>query len=103
MEGVKIDDNTMEFDKPVTITYPKVRFERGYLEKQRLDIIAQRDEMIAAKERELAEVDGYLAEMDKAGIVAKPVEVKPVEPVIEEPVVEPVKEEEIEPKDVPQG
>ena len=94
MEGVKISDYEMEFDKPVTITYPKVRLERGYLEAQRKSIIEQRDDMIAAKERELAEVDEYLAEMDKAGIVAKPVEVKPVEPV---------KEEEVLPKDVPQG
>lgn len=94
----KIDDNTVEFDKPVTVTYPKVTFERGYLENQRKSIIAQRDEMIAAKERELAEVDAFLNKMDEMGIVAKPV----VEPVKEE-VKEPVKEEEVLPKDVPQG
>jgi hypothetical protein len=69
--GKKIDDNTMEFDKELTVKYSKVTFERGYLEKQRESIIKQRDEMIALKDSELAEVDGFLSAMDAAGIVAK--------------------------------
>ncbi len=69
--GRRIDNNTMEFDEQFSSTNKKISFERGFLEEQRKNIVAQRDEMIALKEKELAEIDGYLAEMDKNGIVVK--------------------------------
>jgi hypothetical protein len=62
-KATKIDDTTMEVAKTIPATMTAVRYERGWLEKQRKAIAASRD-------AELAEVDGLLAEMDKLGIVA---------------------------------
>jgi uncharacterized coiled-coil DUF342 family protein len=79
----KIDSETVEFDKEITVTYPKVTFKRDYLEKQRKDIIAQRDEFVAQREKEIAEIDTYLAKMDELGVVSKEAKIEVVEPVVE--------------------
>jgi len=74
METKKVDDYTLEVIKPVTITYPSVSFDRGYLESQRKSIVTHLEEYTKAREAEIAEIDGYLKEMDKLGIKVRPVE-----------------------------
>jgi hypothetical protein len=69
---IKIDENTIEVTKTVPVAVSKVKFERGYLERQRKAIQMQRDEFCAARDAELAEVDSYLKACDELGIVSKP-------------------------------
>jgi len=65
----------------VTITKPvefvTTRHERGFIEKQIINIQAQKDAYDALRDAEIAECLQILTEMDKLGIVIKSVEVAP--------------------------
>ena len=76
MDAKKIDDNNIEIVKtttpsPVTTTNT---YERGFIERQILEITKQRDALIAIKEAELKECTDILKAMKDLGIVAKPTE-----------------------------
>lgn len=89
LQAEKISDTEISIEKtiPEVITPAKVStttYERGFIEtqiesitKQRDSMIAEKENLIALKEKELAECQEILAEMDKKGIVLKPVEQMP--------------------------
>lgn len=72
METIKKSDTTLEVTIEIvtpTVT-KKTVYDRDFIEKQIIDITAQRDEMIRLKEAELKECTDILKEMDKVGIVS---------------------------------
>jgi len=76
MDAIKISDSEIEITKttapsPVTTTNT---YERGFIERQILEITKQRDALIAIKEAELKECTDILKAMKDLGIVAKPTE-----------------------------
>ena len=80
MDAKKISDSSIEITKtttpsPVTTTNT---YERGFIEKQILEITKQRDALIAIKEAELKECKDILSEMDKLEIIVKPIEDEPL-------------------------
>lgn len=74
MEYIKISEFEIEITKEVitpTVTTKQI-YERSFIESQIENITKQRDALIAIKEAELKECTDILAEMDRVGIVSKP-------------------------------
>jgi len=72
-DPVKISDSSIEMDKVTPEVRTTVKYERSFIEQQRKDIIKQSDDFVAARMKEVAECDAILSEMDRLGVVSKPV------------------------------
>lgn len=68
----KISLTEIEVTKQAPIPAPNVvRYERGFIEQQILDITEQRDKIIVLKQVELDECNAILSEMNKLNITTK--------------------------------
>jgi hypothetical protein len=76
MVTTKISDYEIEVIKEKLAEFVTTKHERGFIEQQIINIRKQRDVYDALRDAEIAECLEILSEMDKLGIVTKPVEVK---------------------------
>lgn len=85
----KLSETELEVTKPAPIIEPIVtKYERSFIEQQIIQIQKSKDEFDAQRDVELAECQAILEEMDKQGVIAKPVEVPAVEiPLEEKPII----------------
>jgi hypothetical protein len=74
METVKISEHVMEVTIAKPVEFVTTRHERGFIEQQIINIQKQKDTYDALRDAELAECQEILSEMNKLGIVSKPVE-----------------------------
>jgi hypothetical protein len=89
METVKISDHEIEVTKEKPVESVTTNYERGFIEQQIINIQKHKDDFDALRDAELAECREILVEMDKMGIIVKPVEIKEqilgsLEPAIKE-------------------
>jgi len=74
METVKLSEYVMEVTITKPVEFVTTRHERGFIEKQIINIQAQKDAYDALRDAEIAECQAILAAMDVLGIVTKLVE-----------------------------
>jgi hypothetical protein len=77
METVKISEHVMEVTIAKPVELVTTRHERGFIEQQIINIQKQKDAYDALRDAEIAECLQILTEMDKLGIVTKPIEATP--------------------------
>ena len=66
----KVDDNTMSVDRVKAEETVTVKYDYGYLLRQKAAIQAQKDRDNALRDAELVEVQKLIDEADKLGIVS---------------------------------
>jgi hypothetical protein len=76
MSTKKISDYEMEITKETPAEFVTTKHERGFIEQQIKNIQKQKDDYDTLRDAEIAECIEILKEMDKLGVVTKPVEVK---------------------------
>ena len=72
----KISETELEVTKPIPA--PEVittKYERSFIEQQIIQIQKSKDEFDILRDKELDECNKILVEMDKQGIISKPIEV----------------------------
>ena len=69
--ATKVSDTEIEMDKVTPEVRTTVTYERGFIEKQILNIQAQKDAYDAQRDAEIKECEDILKAMDDLGIVAK--------------------------------
>lgn len=74
METVKISEYIMEVTIEKPVEFITTKHERGFIEQQIINIQKQKDDYDALRDAEIAECIEILAEMDKLGVVSKPIE-----------------------------
>lgn len=74
METVKISEYIMEVTIEKPVEFITTKHERGFIEQQIKNIQKQKDDYDALRDAEIAECIEILAEMDKLGVVSKPIE-----------------------------
>jgi hypothetical protein len=78
MDARKVSDTSIEITKQAPQPEPtKIVYERSFIDSQILAVLAQKQSYDDARDAELTELYGIRDEMDKAGIVSKPVEILP--------------------------
>ena len=79
METTKISDTQVEITKDEITESKTTIYERGFIEEQLKNILAQKEQQIADRDREIAECEAILAAMDKAGVKLSPTKPLPVD------------------------